>query len=78
MGINDDLCGTCDTNKQITFQTTMLNLHLCDYSDGYTLAKEAITVAEAVADSQNKIKKIFKICAQFTDCIYKINNIKRG
>ena len=54
MGISDDSCGTCDTNKQITFQTTTLNLHLCNYSDGYTLAKEAITVAEAVADSQNK------------------------
>ena len=40
--INDASRGTCNTNTQIKFKTTMLNSSLCDYSDAYTLAKGAI------------------------------------
>ena len=56
----------------------MLMSSLCDYSDTYILVKGSIRVnntASADADANNTNKKvIFKNCAQFTDCISKINN----
>ena len=33
--INDDACGTYNTNSQIKFKTSILRLSLCDYSHGY-------------------------------------------
>ena len=33
--INDDPCGTYNTNSQIKFKTSMLKSSLCDYSDIY-------------------------------------------
>ena len=35
--INDDSRGTCNTNSQIKFKTSMLKSRLCDYSDVYIL-----------------------------------------
>ena len=40
--INNDSCGTYNTNSQIKFKTSMLNSSLCDYSDTYILVKETI------------------------------------
>ena len=34
---NDDSRGTYNTNSKIKFQTLMLRLSLCDYSDAYIL-----------------------------------------
>ena len=56
----------------------MIRSSLCDYSDAYMLVKGNISVnntAAGGADANNTNKKvIFKNCAQFTDCISKINN----
>ena len=63
--INDESRGTCNTNNQIRFKTSMLRSSLIDYSDVYTLVKGTITVAntaaaDANANNTNK-KVIFKI-----------------
>ena len=56
----------------------MLRSSFCDYSDAYKLVKGNITVnnnAGAGNAANNTDKKvIFKNCAQFTNCISKINN----
>ena len=76
--INDNSRGTYGVNKQNKFKTSMLRSSLCDYSDAYILVKGNISVnntAGAGANANNTNKKvIFKNCAQFTDCISKINN----
>ena len=76
--INDESCGTYNTNNQIRFKTSMLRTSLCDYSDAYILVKGTITVANtaaADADANNTNKKvIFKNCALFTSFISRINN----
>ena len=65
--INDDSHGMYNTNSQIKFNTSMLKLSLCDYSDAYILVSGTI--------SRQKTKKvIFKSCAPLTDCISEINN----
>ena len=40
--INDDSCGTYNTNSLIKFKTSMLRSSLCDYSDTYILVKGTI------------------------------------
>ena len=42
--INDDSCGTYNTNSQIEFKTSMLLSSLSDYTDAFILAKAAITI----------------------------------
>ena len=42
--INDDFCGTFNTNSQIKFKTSMLRSSLCDYSDIYILLSGTITI----------------------------------
>ena len=42
--INDESHGTYNTNGQIKFKTSMLNLRLCDYSAAYIAVKGTITV----------------------------------
>ena len=78
--INDKSHGTYNTNSQIKFKFPMLKSSLCDYSNVCTLVKKTITivgigadVAAKQADERDK-GVIFKSCAQFTDCISKINN----
>ena len=76
--INDQSCGTYNTNKQIRSETSMLRSNLCGYSDAYILVKGTKTVAntaaaEAAANNVNK-KVIFKNCSQFTSRISRINN----
>ena len=76
--INDDIRGAYSPEKQMGFKTSMQRSSSCDYSDAYKLVKGNITVnnnAGAVNAANNTDKKvIFKNCAQFTNCISKINN----
>ena len=74
---NGDSRGTCSTNSQTKYKTSMLRRSLCNYSDTYILVKETMTIPNAeTGTSPNNAgkKKIFKQCALFTDCISKINN----
>ena len=78
--INDDSRGTCNTNSQIKFKTSMLRTSLCDYSDGYILVSGTIIITgEGNDDAARRLDErnkgvIFKNCAPFTDCISEINN----
>ena len=73
--INDDIRGAYSPNKQIRFKTAMLRSSLCDYGDAYILAKGTITVNNTAAAANNTNKKVvLKNCAQFPNCISKINN----
>ena len=49
--INDDLCGTYNTNIQFEFKTSMLLSSLSDYSDAFILAKAAITITGRGTDT---------------------------
>ena len=42
--INDESCGTYNTNNQIRSKISMLRTNLCDCSDAYILVKGSITV----------------------------------
>ena len=61
--INDDIRGAYSPNKKIRFKTPMLSSSLCDYSDGYILVKENISVnntaAEGAATNDTNKKVIF-------------------
>ena len=74
--INDDSCGTHNTNSQIKFKTLILKSSLCDYSDAYILVSRTITVAEQARSNPNNVDKkvVFKNGAPFTDCISEINS----
>ena len=76
--INDDIRSAYSPNKQIRFKTAMLRSSLCDYIDGYLLAKGNVSVINteaAGAAANNATKKVIsKNCAPFTYCISKINN----
>ena len=75
---NDEARGKYSPNKQIKFKRSTLRSSLYDYSDAYIFAKGNITVNNTAADgaAANNTNKevIFKNCAQFTNCISKINN----
>ena len=63
----------------VKFKATMLNASLCDYSDAYILAKEAISVVgqgtdvSAITADRNDKQVAFKNCALFITCKIKIN-----
>ena len=42
--VHDQSGETYNTNKQMTFNTSMLSSDLCDYSDAYIVAKGVVTV----------------------------------
>ena len=67
--INDDSCGTYNTNSQIKFKTSKLKSSSCDYSDAYILVKGTITIAPVTPPAANPNNY-----AAFTDCISEINN----
>ena len=73
--INDDACGTYNTNSQIKFKTSMLKSSLCDHSDAHLLVSGTIRVENTrTATAPNSRKNIItKNCAPFTDCIGEIN-----
>ena len=57
----------------------MLKSNFCDYSDGYIIIKETISIANteaAVAAANNEKKVIFKNCVPFTDCISEVSNMQ--
>ena len=67
--INDDAQGTCNSNSQNKFKTSLLKSSLCDYNDAYILMSGTITVSEGVAGGRNNnIELIFKNCDPFTYC----------
>ena len=47
--INDDALGTCNTNSQIKFKTSMLKSKVCNYSDAYILVKRTISIGNTPA-----------------------------
>ena len=70
--INENPCGTYNTNTQIKFKTrmkSMIKWSLWDDSDAYILANKA--VASALANNSDK-KVVFKNTQ--TDCIREIRN----
>ena len=77
--INDDGCGTYNTNTQIKFKTSMFMSSLCDYSDACILVKGTIIVTNtgtAAAPNNRDKKAIYRNCTSFTDCISQINSIE--
>ena len=80
--INDEECGTYNTNCQSKFKTSMLRSSLCDYSDVYVLVKGTITIAPVpppAANTNNNDKEVlFKFCAPYTDCISEIKITQIG
>ena len=42
--IYDQSGGTCNTNKEIRFKTSMLRSDLCDYNEAYIVVTGKITV----------------------------------
>ena len=66
--INDELCGTYNTNSQIKFKTTVLKSRLCNYSDAYIFVKDFISckrrcIAFAGAGANNNNKQVaFRNC----------------
>ena len=65
--INGESWGTCSTNNQIKFKTTILKSRFCDYSDAYILVKGTTavqnTAAAGVNESNANKKVLFKNCA---------------
>ena len=76
--VYDQSGGTCNTNKQIRFKTSMLRSDLCDYSDAYILVEGKITVRKGRNNNDNNNaydnKLAFKNNAPFIYGISKIND----
>ena len=75
--INDDACGTYNTNTPIKFKTSMLRSRLCDHSDAYILVKGTIIVTNtgtSAAPSNRNKNVIFNNCAPFTDYTSETSN----
>ena len=68
INIYDQSGGTCNSNKQVRFKTSILRSDFCDYSDGYIVAKRKIIVANPNNDAYDK-KLVFKNNAPFTSRI---------
>ena len=71
--VNDLLSGQYSVNKNITFKNLMLVSDLYDYSDGYIVVKQRITV-EGDSDAKTSKKLIFKDHSRYISCVSKINN----
>ena len=54
----------------IKFETKVIKLNLCDYSDAYILVTGDIKIADIAADTN----VAFKNCAPFTRCVTHIND----
>ena len=77
--INDDVGGTCKTNSQIKFKTSIRKSSLCGYSDVYVLVNGTITIDGADDDDNARLGKrnkevLFENCAPFTGCNSEIIN----
>ena len=62
-------------NSDIRIKTLMLRLDLCDFSNGYIVVKETITVTNPDGAKINKAEP-FKSNAPFINCIPNINGVK--
>ena len=71
--VHDQSGETCNTNKQIRFETSVLRSDLCDYKDAYIVVKGKITVTSPDNNAYDK-KLAFKNNTPFTSCISKISN----
>ena len=61
--INDVSRGTCYTNSQIKFKTSILKLKLCNYNDEYILANgttSATNTAATGSPANNINKQVFR------------------
>ena len=56
--IKDESRGTCDSNIQIKFKTTMLKSSLCYHSDAYIFVKGNITFNNTIVDGVLQIMPI--------------------
>ena len=61
-------CGTCHTNSQIKFKTSMLKSSFCDSSDAYILVKGTITITGEGADDDAKRTDEKSKGVIFTNC----------
>ena len=50
--INDNSCGTYNTNSQVKLKISMLKSSLCDYGDSYILVSGTITVVGLLEEEQ--------------------------
>ena len=59
VGKTDNVWETYNTNIQIKIKCAMFKSSLCDYSNGYILVKETISVAHTVVapEAENKTSK---------------------
>ena len=57
--IHDQSGGLCNTNKQIRFETSVLQSDLCDCSDPYVVAKGTITAGRV--NNRDRKKTVFNI-----------------
>ena len=78
--ISDNARGTCNSNSQIKFKTSIFKSSFCDYSDACIPVSGKITITGAGADDAakqlNERNKgvVFKNCAPFIDYISEIYN----
>ena len=59
-----------ENDSTIKFETKVIKLKLCDYSDGYILATGDIKVAAVTVET----RITFKNCAPFTRCVTHVND----
>ena len=59
-----------ENDSTIKFDTKVIKLNLCDYSDAYILVTGDIKVADVAANTN----VAFKNCAPFTRCVTHIND----
>ena len=72
--VYDQTGGTCNTNKQIRFKTSILRSNLRDYSDAYILVKGIVTVSADQRDRDEMSRPLaFKKNTLFISCISNIN-----
>ena len=70
--VYDQSGGNYNVKKEIRFKTSMLRSNLCDFNDGYIVAKGDITVDDPNNAKRNKALA-FKNNAPFINCISKIH-----
>ena len=59
-----------ENDSTIKFETKVIKLDLCDYSDAYILVTGEVKIADIAADTD----VAFKNCAPFTRCVTHIND----
>ena len=63
------------TNKEIRFETSMLRLDLCNYSDDYIVVKRTIIVTGEVENDRRNKSLVLKNNIPFISCTSKVNGI---